>query len=148
MARTTTDVGYPSIELEGLMTSTDTSVPFLDLKVDSAKSVKALVKDGDTMLDTTPNNSDGLTLQWQALNNGVWQDIPGLTADTISFRSPSLKASGTQYRLRVNRVYYDEGSRETYYISTYSKKFQLNVSKYDVFFDEAKIRKKWRKVCA
>jgi|GEM_PF-1909863 len=145
VARTTTDVGYPSIELEGLMTSTDTSVPFLDLKVDSAKSVKALVKDGDTLLDTTPNNSDGLTLQWQALNNGVWQDIPGLTADTISFRSPSLKASGTQYRLRVNRVYYDEGSRETYYISTYSKKFQLNVSKYDVFFDEAKIRKNGEK---
>lgn len=110
-ARTKTDVGYPELRLIGLDEDGR-----LALYPDSTNTITVTVENAE-------DYPQGISYQWQKLENGNWVDVNGKTAPYYTFRSSGYSTEGT-YRCRINVVYWDAERGEEYPISAYSNTFE------------------------
>lgn len=108
--RTKTDVGYPEIELVGL---DDDGT--LAIYPDSTNTVAVVVKNEE-------DYPQGISYQWQKLENGNWVDLNNKKQAYYTFLSSGYSTEG-DYRCRINVVYYDQSRGEQYFISSYSDVF-------------------------
>ncbi len=108
--RTKTDVGYPEIELVGL--DVDGA---LAIYPDSTNTVAVVVKNAE-------DYPQGISYQWQKLENGNWVDLNNKKQAYYTFLSSGYSSEG-DYRCRINVVYYDPVRGEQYFISSYSDVF-------------------------
>ncbi len=111
VARTKTDVGYPEMTLSGLNENGQ-----LNLYPDSTNTVTVTVKN-------SKDYPQGISYQWQKLEDGNWVDVNGKTSPAYTFLSSGYSTQGT-YRCRVNVIYYDSDRGQEYLISAYSDTFE------------------------
>ena len=113
--RTKTEVGYPSITVEGLDENGN-----LPIYPDANGKATVVVKD--------PENYKGLSYQWQKLSGSDWKDISGAKGTSYTISNASAADQGT-YRCRVNAIYFHEPSQKEFSISAYSDSFTTAYSK-------------------
>lgn len=114
-ARTKTDVGYPELTLNGLNEDGK-----LSLYPDSTNTVTVTVGNPE-------DYPQGISYQWQKLEDGNWVDVSGKTSPAYTFLSSGYSTAGT-YRCRVNVVYWDADRGEEYLISAYTDTFESTYS--------------------
>jgi gliding motility-associated-like protein len=69
----------------------------------STQPTDLTICDGDAV-SFTANSTDANDIQWQGYNplTLVWEDIPGMTTNILSYPTSALVLDGTQYRLKAN----------------------------------------------
>jgi len=112
--RTKTEVGYPAINISGLVNGQLPIYPDADSTV--------------TLSVDNPDSYNGLSYQWQKLIDGSWTNISGKTNDEFTISNAGI-ADNITYRCRVNAIYYDESTATNYYISAYSDAISTVYSK-------------------
>ena len=113
--RTKTEVGYPVIKVTGL--DAENKLP---LYPDASGEATIQVSDIE--------NYKSLSYQWQRLAGSSWRDISGQKTQTLTISNAGA-SDVTQYRCRVNAIYYDSSTATEYYISAYSDSFTTALSK-------------------
>ena len=113
--RTKTEVGYPTITVDGLDENGN-----LPIYPDANGKATVVVKD--------PENYKGLSYQWQKLSGSDWKDISGAKGTSYTISNASAADQGT-YRCRVNAIYFHEQSQKEFSISAYSASFTTAYSK-------------------
>ena len=113
--RTKTEVGYPTITVDGLDENGNLPIyPDADGKA--------------TVVVEHPENYKGLSYQWQKLSGSDWKDISGAKGTSYTISNASAADQGT-YRCRVNAIYFHEQSQKEFSISAYSDSFTTAYSK-------------------
>ncbi len=112
--RTKTEVGYPTITVDGLEDGKLPIYPDADGKA--------------TVVVKNPDNYKGLSYQWQKLSGSDWKDISGAKGTSYTISNASAADQGT-YRCRVNAIYFHEQSQKEFSISAYSASFPTAYSK-------------------
>ena len=113
--RTKTEVGYPTITVNGLDENGNLPIyPDADGKA--------------TVVVEHPENYKGLSYQWQKLSGSDWKDISGAKGTSYTISNASAADQGT-YRCRVNAIYFHEQSQKEFSISAYSDSFTTAYSK-------------------
>lgn len=113
--RTKTEVGYPTITVDGLDENGNLPIyPDADGKA--------------TVVVEHPENYKGLSYQWQKLSGSDWKDISGAKGTSYTISNASAADQGT-YRCRVNAIYFHEQSQKEFSISAYSASFTTAYSK-------------------
>ena len=113
--RTKTEVGYPTITVDGLDENGNLPIyPDADGKA--------------TVIVDNPDNYKGLSYQWQKLSGSDWKDISGAKGTSYTISNASAADQGT-YRCRVNAIYFHEQSQKEFSISAYSASFTTAYSK-------------------
>ncbi len=112
--RTKTEVGYPTINISGLVNGQLPIYPDADSTV--------------TLSVDNPDSYNGLSYQWQKLIDGSWTNISGKTDVEFTISNAGI-ADNITYRCRVNAIYYDESTATNYYISAYSDAISTVYSK-------------------
>ena len=113
--RTKTEVGYPTITVDGLDENGNLPIyPDADGKA--------------TVIVEHPENYKGLSYQWQKLSGSDWKDISGAKGTSYIISNASAADQGT-YRCRVNAIYFHEQSQKEFSISAYSASFPTAYSK-------------------
>ena len=113
--RTKTEVGYPTITVDGLDENGN-----LPIYPDADGKATVIVADED--------NYKGLSYQWQKLSGSDWKDISGAKGTSYTISNASAADQGT-YRCRVNAIYFHEQSQKEFSISAYSDSFTTAYSK-------------------
>ena len=113
--RTKTEVGYPTITVDGLDENGN-----LPIYPDDNGTAEVIVKN--------PENYKGLSYQWQKLSGSDWKDISGAKGTSYTISNASAADQGT-YRCRVNAIYFHEQSQKEFSISAYSDSFTTAYSK-------------------
>lgn len=113
--RTKTEMGYPTITVDGLDENGNLPIyPDADGKA--------------TVVVEHPENYKGLSYQWQKLSGSDWKDISGAKGTSYTISNASAADQGT-YRCRVNAIYFHEQSQKEFSISAYSDSFTTAYSK-------------------
>ena len=121
--RTKTEAGYPVITVDQL----------------DANGKLAIYPDANGMATVQIAKIEeykSLSYQWQRLEGNRWADISGQTTKTLTISNAGA-SDVTQYRCRVNAIYYDNATASEYYISAYSDSFATAYSKRTPTYDTA-----------